>query len=102
MFSFEALSYRDNEGGLRLRRTELLDERRAELDEIGHEVQHVYARRVSRMVGGAVAIAGASLMVIVAAGTRGAAWLVGAPLFHATITPVLISTIVAALIATVV
>jgi hypothetical protein len=101
MFSFEALSYRDNEGGLRLRRAQLLDERRAELDETGPAVERVYARRISRMVGGAVAIAGASLMVLAAAGSKGAAWLFGSALLDASLTPILVATVVAAAVATI-
>lgn len=54
------LSYRDDEGGLRFRREELLVLRRGEVEAATEELVAIYARRIARVAGGATAIAGAS------------------------------------------
>lgn len=101
MFNFEALSYRDNEGGLRLRRAELLAERRDELDALDDRIPRIYARRVARIAGGFVAIAGASLMVLAAALSRGAKSLFDHSLVDVPLTPILFVTMIAAPVVTI-
>ena len=54
------LSYRDDEGGLRFRREELLVLRKCEVDGARDELVGVHARRLARVAGGATAIAGAA------------------------------------------
>jgi hypothetical protein len=90
MVSFEALSYRDNQGGLRLRRDELVAERARELTAVPSDLRRVYARRASRIAGGVVAIAGAAFMLVAAALSGGAEVLLGSPIVKLSLTTILL------------
>src|SRR4051794_39173756 len=100
MFSFEALSYRDNEGGLRLRRSELIDERTIDFDAMGSHLPRIYARRVSRIAGGLTATLGALSMVLAAALGDGAGRLLGHEIVHVALTPILVATVLLAILVT--
>jgi len=58
------LSYRDDEGGLRFRREELLASSKAQLEEAQAGLVRIYARRIARIAGGATAIAGAACITV--------------------------------------
>ncbi len=75
------LSYRDDEGGLRFRREELLILRKGEVDVAREELVGVHARRIARVAGGATAIAGAACITFVSGLTYGAKALLDAKLF---------------------
>ncbi len=96
MFSFEPMSYRDDEAGLRAYREELLAERRDELASIGGDAARIFARRAARMAGGLVAIAGALAMALTALFTRGVPWALGREQVEAPLTPILSCTVIAA------
>src|SRR4051812_301369 len=102
MFSFEALSYRDNEGGLRLRRAELLDERRQDLESMRGHLPRLYARRIARIAGGLTATAGVLSMVLAAALGEGADKLLGHAILRVALTPMLVGTVLLSLLVTVV
>ena len=101
MFSFEAMSYRDDEAALRARREELVATLRREIDVLDGDAPRVFARRVARISGGAVAIAGACCLVLVAAATRGVPFVVGRTSIEAPLTPILLASALAAPIAAV-
>jgi hypothetical protein len=65
------LSYRDDEGGLRFRREELLVLRTREVDGARDELVGIHARRIARIAGGATAIAGAGCITFVSGLTYG-------------------------------
>jgi len=89
------LSYRDDEGGLRFRREQLLVLRRCEVDGARDELVSVHARRVARVAGGATAIAGAGCITFLSGLTYGARALLDAPLFanEPPITSILVATV---------
>jgi hypothetical protein len=97
MVSFEALSYRDNQGGLRLRRAELVAERTRELDALPSDLRRAHARRVSRIAGGTVAIAGVVLMLVAAGLSSGAEVVLGSPIVKVPLTPFLIGGVLLAI-----
>ncbi len=89
------LSYRDDEGGLRFRREELLVLRKCEVDGARDELVGVHARRVARVAGGATAIAGAACITFTSGLTYGAKAVLGAPLFASEppVTSILVATV---------
>jgi hypothetical protein len=88
---FEALSYRDNQGGLRLRRHELLGARTRELSSLPRDVARAYTRRISRIAGGVVAIVGAVLTVVIAVLDHGADAVLGDAIVKLPLTPFLLA-----------
>lgn len=89
------LSYRDDEGGLRFRREELLVLRKCEVDGASDELVRVHARRVARVAGGATAIAGAACITFTSGLSYGAKALFGASLFadEPPVTSILVATV---------
>lgn len=89
------LSYRDDEGGLRFRREELLVRRKAEVDWARDELVSIHARRIARVAGGATAIAGAGCITFVSGLTYGAKALFDVSLFanEPPVTSMLVATV---------
>ena len=89
------LSYRDDEGGLRFRREELLVRRGAEVRGATDELVGIHARRVARVAGGATGIAGAGCITFVSGLTYGAKALLGVTLFanEPPVTSILVATV---------
>lgn len=89
------LSYRDDEGGLRFRREQLLILRKCEVDLASDELVGIHARRVARIAGGAMAIAGAASITFTSGLTYGAKALLGATLFdnEPPVTSILVATV---------
>jgi hypothetical protein len=89
------LSYRDDEGGLRFRREELLVLRKCEVDEASGELVALHARRIARVAGGATAIAGAACITFLSGLTYVAKALFGVPVFADTppVTSILVATV---------
>ena len=75
------LSYRDDEGGLRVRRDELLLLCNSEVDGARDALVGICARRVARVAGGATAIAGAACITFLSGLTYGVKALLGITLF---------------------
>jgi hypothetical protein len=89
------LSYRDDEGGLRFRREELLVLRRCEVDGARDEFVGIHARRIARIAGGATAIAGAGCITFLSGLAYGAKALLDVSLFanEPPVTAILVATV---------
>lgn len=103
MRTYEALSYRDNEVGLRVYRDGLLEARIREAATLPAELTRVYVRRVSRIAAGATATIGFALMALASLLGEGLKAWFGSKLVDAPLTWILLLTVaavpVAALIA---
>ena len=89
----EVYSYRDNELGLRVRRDELYDARMEDAALLPRDLRRIYARRISRTVGGTAAVVGALSVVVVTALTKGAEVIASGPVVAGLeITPFLVAT----------
>jgi hypothetical protein len=95
---FEALSYRDDEAGLRAYRDELLNERQGEVrGRAFRSAARVFACRAARIAGGYVAIAGALAMTMTAFVTRALPWALGFKQGDTPLTPFLVFSVIGAL-----
>jgi hypothetical protein len=92
MFSSGLRPYREDEAELRARRDAMLAERREELALLAGDAPRIFARRASRIAGGAIAMVGALALVTTTIATRAPA-LWGARARGTPLTPILLATL---------